>query len=91
LYDHLFTKENPDDTAEGEDFKSNLNQDSCQVLNSCRVEPSLAGAVPLSRYQFERLGYFCVDLDSSDGKLIFNRTVGLRDTWARIQKAQKKS
>jgi glutaminyl-tRNA synthetase len=90
LYDHLFTKENPDQTAEGEDFKSYLNQDSCQVLNSCRIEPSLTGAAPLSRYQFERLGYFCVDPDSSDGKLIFNRTVGLRDTWAKIQKARKK-
>ncbi len=91
LYDHLFTKENPDKTAEGEDFKSNLNPDSCQVLNSCRIEPSLIGAAPLSRYQFERLGYFCVDPDSSDGKLVFNRTVGLRDTWAKIQKAQKES
>jgi len=90
LYDHLFTKENPDKTAEDEDFKSNLNPDSCQVLNSCRIEPSLSGAEPLSRYQFERLGYFCVDPDSSDGQLIFNRTVSLRDTWAKIQKAQKK-
>ena len=90
LYDHLFTKENPDKTAEGEDFKSNLNPGSCQTLNSCRIEPSLQGAAPLSRYQFERLGYFCVDSDSSDGKLIFNRTVSLRDTWAKIQKARKK-
>ncbi|MCP4259146.1 MAG: glutamine--tRNA ligase/YqeY domain fusion protein [Planctomycetes bacterium] len=90
LYDHLFTKENPDDTAEGEDFKSNLNHDSCQVINSCCVEPSLADAKPLGRYQFERLGYFCVDPDSTDEKLVFNRTVNLRDTWAKIQKAQKK-
>jgi len=90
LYDHLFTKENPDDAAEGEDFKSNLNPDSLEVLSSCKVEPSLADAEPLSRYQFERLGYFCVDPDSSDGKLVFNRTVSLRDTWAKIQKAQKK-
>jgi len=90
LYDHLFTKENPDDTAEGEDFKSNLNPNSRQILISCRVEPSLADAAPGSRYQFERLGYFCVDPDSSDGKLVFNRTVSLRDTWAKIQKAQKK-
>lgn len=90
LYDHLFTKENPDQTAEGENFKSNLNPDSCKVLNSCRVEPSLEGAAPLSRYQFERLGYFCVDPDSSDGELIFNRTVSLRDTWAKIQKKQQK-
>jgi glutaminyl-tRNA synthetase len=90
LYDHLFTKENPDDTAEGEDFKSNLNPDSCRVLNSCHVEPSLSSAAPLSRYQFERLGYFCVDPDSSEEKLVFNRTVSLRDTWAKIQKKQQK-
>jgi len=90
LYDHLFTKENPDDTAEGEDFKSNLNPNSLEVLTSCRVEPSLVGTKPLDRFQFERLGYFCVDPDSSSGKLVFNRTVSLRDPWAKIQKAQKK-
>ena len=90
LYDHLFTKENPDDTAEGEDFTSNLNPNSLEVLSSCRIEPSLAGAEPHSRFQFERLGYFCVDPDSSPGKLVFNRTVTLRDTWARLQKKQQK-
>ncbi len=90
LYDHLFTKENPDDAPEDQDFKTNLNPNSLQVLTNCRIEPSLADAEPLSRYQFERLGYFCVDPDSSDDKLIFNRTVSLRDTWAKIQKAQKK-
>jgi glutaminyl-tRNA synthetase len=90
LYDHLFTKENPDDTAEGEDFTSNLNPNSLEVLSSCRVEPSLACAEPYSRYQFERLGYFCVDPDSSPEKLVFNRTVTLRDTWARLQKKQQK-
>jgi len=90
LYDHLFTKENPDDAPEGRDFKSNLNPNSLEVLTDCRVEPSLKNALPLSRYQFERLGYFCVDPDSSSGKLIFNRTVSLRDPWAKIQKAQKK-
>jgi len=90
LYDHLFTKENPEMGAEGEDFKSNLNPGSLEVLSSCKVEPSLADAKPLSSYQFERLGYFCVDPDSSDGKLIFNRTVSLRDPWARIQKAREK-
>ena len=90
LYDHLFTKENPDDAVEGEDFKSNLNPNSLEILASCRVEPSLAGAAPGSRYQFERLGYFCVDPDSSDSKLVFNRTVSLRDPWAKIQKARKK-
>jgi glutaminyl-tRNA synthetase len=90
LYDHLFTKENPDDAAEGEDFKSNLNPNSLEVLTCCRVEPSLVDTKPLSRFQFERLGYFCVDPDSSSGKLVFNRTVSLRDPWAKIQKAQKK-
>jgi len=88
LYDHLFTKENPDEAAEGEDFKSNLNPNSLEVLSSCMAEPSLVGAEPGARYQFERLGYFCVDPDSSEGKLVFNRTVTLRDTWAKIRKAQ---
>jgi len=88
LYGHLFIKENPDDVPEGADFKSNLNPNSLEILTDCCVEPSLANATPLSRYQFERLGYFCVDPDSSKGKLIFNRTVSLRDTWARIQKTQ---
>ncbi len=90
LYDHLFTKENPDDVENGVDFKSNVNPNSLETLVSCRVEPSLAGAAPGSRYQFERLGYFCVDPNSSKGKLVFNRTVTLRDPWAKIQKAQKK-
>ncbi|MHC4655488.1 MAG: glutamine--tRNA ligase/YqeY domain fusion protein [Planctomycetota bacterium] len=89
LYDNLFSKEDPDDVAEGEDFKSNLNPNSLEILSSCRVEPSLSEAKPGSRYQFERLGYFCVDPDSSEDKLVFNRTVSLRDTWAKIQKAQK--
>ncbi|MHC4113935.1 MAG: glutamine--tRNA ligase/YqeY domain fusion protein [Planctomycetota bacterium] len=90
LYEHLFTKENPEETAEGEDFKSTLNPNSLDVLKSCCVEPSLAGARPGSRYQFERLGYFCVDPDSLGDKLIFNRTVTLRDPWAKIRKAQEK-
>ncbi len=89
LYDHLFTKENPEDTAEGEDFTSNVNPDSLEVLADCIVEPSLAGATPGEIVQFERLGYFCVDPDSAEGKLAFNRTVSLRDTWAKVQKAQK--
>jgi glutaminyl-tRNA synthetase len=89
LYDNLFTKANPDDVPEGEDFTSTLNPNSLEVLTDCRVEPSLAGAKPLSRYQFERLGYFCVDPDSSAGKLVFNRTATLRDEWAKIQKVQK--
>ena len=78
LYDHLF------------DFKSNLNPGSLQVLRSCRVEPCLKGAKPGDRYQFERQGYFCVDTkDSSAGKPVFNRTVSLRDTWAKIEKLNK--
>lgn len=90
LYDHLFLKSDPDDVPEGSDFMAHLNPNSLEVLTSCRVEPSLAGAAPGSRYQFERQGYFCVDPDSSDGNLVFNRTVSLRDTWAKIEKAMKK-
>jgi len=92
LYDRLFTKENPDDVEEGEEYKSNLNPNSLEVLEGCCVEPSLAEATPGSRYQFERLGYFCLDTgDAASGRLVFNRTVSLRDTWAKIEKkAQKK-
>ena len=89
VYDHLFVKENPHDTEADADFTSNLNPNSLEILNSCRVEPSLAKASAGNRYQFERLGYFCVDRDSTEEKLVFNRTVTLRDTWARIQKKQK--
>jgi glutaminyl-tRNA synthetase len=88
LYDYLFTKENPDEVEEGQDFKSNLNPGSLEVLTGCKVEPSLADASPLDRFQFERMGYFCIDPDSAKGRLVFNRTVGLRDTWAKIQKQQ---
>jgi glutaminyl-tRNA synthetase len=91
LYDHLFVKENPGDEEEGRDFKSFLNPKSLEILTSCLVEPGLAGAAPGSRYQFERLGYFCVDsVDSLDGALVFNRTVTLRDTWVKIEKTQIK-
>ena len=90
LYNHLFSKENPNDTAEDEDFTAHLNADSLETLWGCRVEPSLCGAEPGDRYQFERLGYFCVDGDSAGGRLVFNRTVSLRDTWARIRKSQGK-
>jgi glutaminyl-tRNA synthetase len=90
LYDRLFTEENPYDAPEGSDFTANLNPDSLEILTSCQVEPGLAGATTGSRYQFFRKGYFCVDPDSSAGSLVFNRTVSLRDTWAKIQKAQKK-
>ncbi len=90
LYDNLFTKENPDDVEEGQDFTVNLNPNSLEVRTNCFVEPSLCEAKPLDRFQFERLGYFCVDRDSSAEKPVMNRTVGLRDTWAKIQKGQKK-
>jgi glutaminyl-tRNA synthetase len=89
LYDHLFVKDNPDEVEEGSDFTANLNPNSLEVLTSCRVEPSLAGAVPGSRYQFLRQGYFCVDADSTEETLVFNRTVPLRDTWSKIGKASK--
>jgi glutaminyl-tRNA synthetase len=89
LYEHLFSKEDPTDVEDGTDFMTYLNQNSLEVLTSCRVEPSLAGASPESRYQFERLGYFCVDPDSSQEKLVFNRVVSLRDAWSKIQKQQK--
>ncbi len=86
LYENLFTKENPDDVEEGQDFTANLNPNSLEVLSDCQVEPSLAQAKALDRFQFERLGYFCVDPDSTPEAPVFNRTVGLRDTWAKIQK-----
>jgi glutaminyl-tRNA synthetase len=89
LYENLFTKEDPKDVAEGADFMSNVNRDSLEVLTRCRIEPFLAGAAPGSRYQFERIGYFCVDPDSTPEKLVFNRTVSLRDDWAKIQQQQK--
>ena len=91
LYDYLFTAANPGDKKEIEDFKDCLNPNSLETLTSCRVEPGLKKAETGSRCQFERLGYFCVDsVDSSESKLVFNRTVSLRDTWAKIQKARKK-
>ena len=86
LYDYLFLMPGPEEGEEGGDFKGNINQNSLEVLSSCRLEPSLAGATLTSRYQFERLGYFCLDPDSSPDKLVFNRTVTLRDTWAKIEK-----
>jgi glutaminyl-tRNA synthetase len=90
LYDHLFRKPDPDDLEEGQDYTANLNPKSLEVLTSCRVEPGLKSAAPGSRYQFERQGYFCVDRDSTDKRLVFNRTVSLTDTWAKIEKAQQK-
>ena len=84
----LFTKPNPEDVPEGQDFTVNLNPRSLESV-ACYVEPFLASAKPADRFQFERLGYFCVDPDSSEGKLVFNRTVTLRDTWAKIEKSMK--
>jgi len=89
LYDRLFTVPNPMAAEQGSGFQELLNPNSLETLTSCKVEPSLAGALPGSRYQFLRKGYFCVDADSSEGALVFNRTVSLRDTWAKIRKAQK--
>jgi glutaminyl-tRNA synthetase len=89
LYDNLFTKEDPNETAEGENFTANLNPHSLEVLTGCKLEPSLQDAGEGNRYQFERLGYFCVDPDSTPGKLVFNRTLSLRDTWGKIEKAQR--
>ncbi len=85
LFDRLFMTENPTRTEEGQDFTDNLNPDSLEVRPTCYVEPSLKGAEVGSVVQFERLGYFCVDTDSSDEKLVLNRTITLRDTWARMR------
>jgi len=81
LYDRLFTKEFPEDVEEGGDFLVNLNPNSMEVLTSAKVEPSVRDSAPMSRFQFERLGYFCVDRDSSAGRLVFNRTTTLKDTY----------
>jgi glutaminyl-tRNA synthetase len=92
LYDHLFAKADPDEVEEGQTYLANLNPRSLEILRSCWVEPTLAGARPGDRYQFERLGYFCVDpVDSSPNALVFNRTVSLRDSWAKMEKAQQKT
>ena len=88
LYDHLFTTPNPDDVPEGGDWRDSLNQSSLETLTECKVEPSLGDATPGERFQFERKGYFCVDPDSTADRLVFNRTVALRDSWARAQKGQ---
>jgi len=87
LYNTLFTK--PEPGRESNDFLADINPDSLEVLDPCFIEPSIAGAAPGSRYQFERMGYFCVDSDSKEGSLVFNRTVTLKDTWAKIEKAKK--
>ena len=91
LYNHLFTRENPNDVEEGRHFTDTVNPGSLEVLKGCRLEPSLAAAAPGSRFQFERMGYFCADLkDSQPGRPVFNRSVTLRDTWAKIAKKPSK-
>jgi glutaminyl-tRNA synthetase len=88
IYENLFSKEDPNQTEPGQDFTANLNPNSLEVLTNCKLEPSLANATAGNRYQFERLGYFCVDPDSIPGRPVFNRTVALKDTWAKIEKKQ---
>ena len=87
LYDNLFSKESPSDVAEGQDFTANLSPNSLEIVGAAKLEPSLAAAKAGDRWQFERLGYFCVDPDTAPGKLVFNRTVALKDTWAKKQSA----
>jgi glutaminyl-tRNA synthetase len=92
LYDKLFLKPDPYDLAEGpdghtgHDVLDNLNPNSLEIVSDAKLEPSLASAKPGDRYQFERVGYFCVDPDSTAEKLVFNRTLPLKDTWAKIEK-----
>jgi glutaminyl-tRNA synthetase len=86
LYENLFAKEDPNDVDEGQEWTSNLNPNSLEIVGDAKVEPSLASATHGSRYQFERLGYFCLDPDSKPGKAVFNRTVPLKDTWAKVEK-----
>jgi glutaminyl-tRNA synthetase len=90
IYDKLFTKEDPNQVEEGQEFTANLNPNSLEVIPQAKLEPSLANAPVEARYQFERLGYFCVDPDSSPGKPVFNRTVALKDTWAKVEKRSEK-
>ena len=89
IYENLFTKENLAEVEDGKDVLDYLNPNSLQVIASAKLEPSLASAAPGSRYQFERLGYFCADPDSKPGKPVFNRTVALKDTWAKVEKKQE--
>jgi len=89
LYDRLFTVPDPENVAEGKTFLDSLNPASLDVVRECQLEPSLASATPGLRVQFERLGYFSVDPDSRPGALVFNRTVSLRDTWAKIAEKER--
>src|SRR5271166_1269141 len=88
IYESLFTKEDPTEVEEGQDFTANLNPKSLEVIAHAKLEPSLASVAAGTRYQFERLGYFCADPDTSPGALVFNRTVALKDTWAKVEKKQ---
>ena len=88
IYENLFTQESPSDVELGKDVLDNLNPNSLEIISDAKVEPSLASAAPGTRYQFERLGYFCADPDSKPGKPVFNRTVALKDAWARVEKKQ---
>jgi glutaminyl-tRNA synthetase len=90
IYDKLFTKEDPNQVDEGQEFTANLNPNSLEVITQANLEPSLANAPVAGQYQFERLGYFCVDPDSRPGHLVFNRTVALKDTWAKVEKKNEK-
>ena len=90
LYDRLFKVEDPMEVPEGGSWKDHLNTESLTVLKGCKLEPSLSGAAPGERFQFERMGYFCADTrDSSAGALVFNRTIGLADSWAKMLAANK--
>ena len=90
LFDYLFDRENPDDVAEGESYLSSFNEESIQVIKNVCVEPLLIDELPGSNFQFERTGYFCVDPVSTRDVPVFNRSVSLRDTWAKIEKNVKK-
>ena len=90
LYDRLFTKADMKDLAEGEDWRDHLNPDALRVLTGCKLEPGLAEAEPSAAVQFIRVGYFCLDSrDATPERPVFNRTIGLRDTWARMERAGK--
>jgi glutaminyl-tRNA synthetase len=90
LYDNLFSKENPADDSDGTDFTAHINPASLELVRGCKLEPGLAAAGPGAVFQFLRHGYFCADLvESKPGSLVFNRTASLRDSWAKIEKAQK--
>ena len=90
LYENLFLKENPSEVEDGKDWTDNLNPNSLEIVNEAKLEPSLANAQTGTPYQFERLGYFCVDPDSKPGALVFNRTIALKDMWAKVEKRSRK-